>query len=92
MFNIKKIPFINKFTTKKLNYTFKLLDSYDYSSKIRKTVFNFLNTSSHSELKNFIDSQNIFTFSTPIDITEDFNSLKEKLAYELNEQLLKLAF
>jgi len=92
VFNIKKISFINKFTTKEINYTIKLIDRYDYSYEIKNIVFNFLNTSSHSELKNFINSQNIFTFSTPIDIIENFNSLKEKLAYELNEQLLKLAF
>jgi hypothetical protein len=92
VFNIKKMPFINKIKNKETNYTLKLLDRYDYPDDIKKLVYDFIKTSSHSELQRFVNSQNTFKFSPNIDITEDFDKLKEKLAYELNEQLIKLAF
>ncbi|GAX87017.1 conserved hypothetical protein [Lebetimonas natsushimae] len=92
MFNLKKMPFTNKLKNKELNYSLKLLDRYEYPPEIEKLVHEFINTTSHSELQKFVDSQNIFSFSTNIDLTENFDVLKEKMAYELNEQLLKLAF
>jgi hypothetical protein len=92
MLNPKKNTFLTNIDNKELNYTLKLLDRYKYPPKIKKIVHNFINTHSYEELKKVIDSQNIFKFSTKIDESEDFATLKEKLAYELNEQLLKLAF
>lgn len=92
MFNIKKMPFIKKLNNKELNYSLKLLDRYDYPSEIKKLVYEFVNTTSHSDLQKFVDSQDIFKFSTKINIIENFDEIKEKMAYELNEQLLKLAF
>jgi hypothetical protein len=92
MFNIKKMPFIKKLKSKEINYTLKLLDRYEYSNEIKKLVYEFVNTTSHSDLQKFVDSQDIFKFSTKINIIENFDEIKEKMAYELNEQLLKLAF
>lgn len=92
MFNIKKMPFTKKLKSKEINYTLKLLDRYEYSNEIKKLVYEFVNTTSHSDLQKFVDSQDIFKFSTKINIIENFDEIKEKMAYELNEQLLKLAF
>jgi hypothetical protein len=92
VFNIKKMPFTKKLKSKEINYTLKLLDRYEYPENIKKLVHEFINTTSHSDLQKFIDSQDVFKFSTEIDITESFDDIKEKMAYELNEQLIKLAF
>jgi hypothetical protein len=92
VFNIKKISFTKKLNSKELNYSLKLLDLYDYSSEIKEFVHEFIDATSFSDLFALIDSQDIFKFSTKMDITENFDEIKEKLAYELNEQLINLAF
>jgi hypothetical protein len=86
------MPFTKKLKSKEINYTLKLLDRYEYSDEIKKLVYDFINSSSYSDIQKFIDSQNIFSFSAKIDTTESFDEIKEKMAYELNEQLIKLAF
>jgi hypothetical protein len=92
MFNLKKTLFIKNLKSPEIKYMLKLLQRYNYPKEIKKLIYKFLQINSHEELINFINSQNIFSFSTQIDETTNINVLKEKLAYEINEQLLKLAF
>ncbi|WP_457560333.1 hypothetical protein [Caminibacter sp.] len=91
MFNVKLTDFLTKLTKnrKEQKYLKKLL--YKISNdKDRQLIHYFLDCSSFEDIKKFLLKQNLIEYTiTPEDFEKDFNSLKEKIAFELNEALLK---
>jgi hypothetical protein len=92
MFNVKISDFLSKLTNnkkKEQKYLKKLLnrieDNYD-----KETLEFFLNATTFEDIKDFLEMQRFIQYEiTPEDFEGTFNDLKEKIAYELNEAILK---
>ncbi len=89
MFNIKINSFFSKLSKKEQKYLKKLLNKIE-NKKEKELLEFFLNASSFEEIKEFLNKQSLINYNiTPEDFENSLNSLKEKIAYELNEALLK---
>ncbi len=81
--------FPNKKEQKYLKQKINTIQDNHYISKI---INNFFAANTKEELKDFLDSQVLINFEiTPEMENLSLNELKEKIAYELNEAILKLS-
>jgi len=88
---MKISTFFSKVTNEKkeLKYLKRLVEIVDdpYTKSLLKK---FLYASSFNEIENFLNSQNLIDYQlSPKDSEGNLNDLKEKIAFELNEAILK---
>ncbi len=91
MFNVKISSFFSKLTNEKKEqkYLKKLIERLD-DSNTKSLLKKFLYASSFNEIDNFLNSQNLIDYQlSPKDFEGNLNDLKEKIAFELNEAILK---
>jgi hypothetical protein len=91
MFNVKISGFLSKLTNNKKEQKYlknlldRIEDNYD-----KETLEFFLNATTFEDLKEFLKMQRFIKYEiTAEDFEGTFNDLKEKIAYELNEAILK---
>ena len=89
MFNVKVSSFFSKLSKKEQKYLKKLINRLNNKEE-QELLKSFLNTNSFEEVKEFLQKQPFINYEINAEDFEDsLNSLKEKIAYELNETLLK---
>jgi len=92
MFSIKTISFLDKLKKNKQEqkYLKKLLATRIDNIKEKDLIKSFLNASSFEEIKQFLKEQTFIKYDINIEEFDgSLNSLKEKIAYELNEAILQ---
>ncbi|EDM23487.1 hypothetical protein FE773_02350 [Caminibacter mediatlanticus TB-2] len=91
MFNVKITSFFSKIANnrKEQKYLKRLIENIE-NEELKLLIKKFLYASSFMEIEKFLKSQNIIDYQiTPEDFQGTLNDLKEKIAFELNEALLK---
>ena len=91
MLNVKVIDFISKLTKnrREQKYLKKIIHKIKDDNE-RKMIEKFLYLNTFNDIKDFLSQQNLIDYTiTPEDFEKDLNFLKEKIAYELNEAILK---
>ena len=91
MFNVKITGFLSKLAKKRQEqkYLKKLLYKIT-DEKEKNLIEQFLYANTFSDIKDFLSEQKLINYTlSPDDFEEDINYLKEKIAYELNEAILK---
>ncbi|WP_457561239.1 hypothetical protein [Caminibacter sp.] len=91
MFNVKITSFLSKITQnkKEQKYLKKILYKVT-DEKEKKLLEYFLYSNTFSEIKDFLSKQKLINYIiSPEDFEKNINYLKEKIAYELNEAILK---
>ena len=92
MFNVKITDFLSRLThtnRQEQKYLKKLLDRVD-DNYDRETIEFFLNATTFGDIQEFLEMQRLINYQiSPEDFEGTINDLKEKIAYELNEAILK---
>jgi hypothetical protein len=91
MFNVKITDFISKLTKNRQEQKYLKKILYKVTDeKEKKLIEQFLYSNTFADIKDFLSKQKLIHYIiSQEDFERDLNFLKEKIAYELNEAILK---